>query len=521
MKGKNLIENEKEKEDEQFSLNKKEREEIQKIINNENQEEDDEEERKEFDSDIIKINDKARTTIYMCLVAVSCFSSCDGGILPQQVDNLKSDFKTTKDSTVGFFGSVDFIGRVIGALIFAVIMGKMNRKILLFSLLLLKSLTLLIALFTENKIINIIARGISGIPQVFFTTYLAVWCDQYGKEKKRTLMVTFIQLFGALGIVIGYGMGTICDKISSDDFSGWRLAFGLEGIILIVCSFIIFSFKNKYFSCNFILIKDNEGREEQTNNEINIKGILQNFKKILSNKLYLFTTLSNSVIWFGMSVVQYWGDKYMENVLHMKKSERFIAFGCLCILGPILGILVGGIICSKLGGYEKRKSMVFIIFLQIIGSIIAELAAIHTIKMLFIILTWFFLFFTCAAIPPESGIIISSLENNLRGDGFALTNSINNLIGNFPASYAFSLISDLFEKKISDENENYRHYRYAWCITLGYNFVGVIFIITAGIHRFKIKGDLSKDKLKNIDRESIGSLDQSINNTNNDSILTS
>ena len=68
-------------------------------------------------------------------------------------------------------------------------------------------------------------------------------------------MVTFVQLFGALGIVIGYGIGVVCDKISSDDFLGWRLAFGFEGIILRVCGLIIFSFKNKYFSCNFVLIK--------------------------------------------------------------------------------------------------------------------------------------------------------------------------------------------------------------------------------------------------------------------------
>ena len=508
---KNLIENE--KEDEQNILSKKDREEIQKIINNENSEE---EEKKIFCSEIIQIKDKTRTSIYICLLCISCFSFSDGGILPQQVDNIKSDFNTTKDSTIGFFGSVDFIGRVIGALIFAMIMGKTNRKMLLASLLLLKSLTLMIALFTKNKVVNIIFRGISGISQVFFTSYFSVWCDQYGKEKKRTLMVTFIQLFGAFGIVIGYGMGLICDKVSSNDFSGWRLAFGLEGVILLAFSLIIFFFNNKYFSCNFVLIKDNEGREENLLNEINMKYVLNNFKKIISNKIFLFTNLSSSVICFGMRVIQYWGDKYMENVLHMEKSERFIAFGSLSILGPILGILAGGIICTKLGGYRSRKSMIFIIILLLIGSIIAELAAVHEIKVLFIILGWFFLFFTCASMPAQSGLIISSLENNLRGDGNALANCINNLFGNFPSSYFFSLVADLYEKKITDENKNYRHYRYAWCISMGYNFVGVIFIIIAGIYRFKIKGDLSNDKLESIEKESIGPINESFNNSNND-----
>ena len=48
-----------------------------------------------------------------------------------------------------------------------------------------------------------------------------------------------------------------------------------------------------------------------------------------------------------MSIVQYWGDKYMENVLKLEKAKRFIAFGCLCLLGPILGKLFGGIVCSQ------------------------------------------------------------------------------------------------------------------------------------------------------------------------------
>ena len=294
------------------------------LVNNEGEKEENalnnEEENEEDDqtpSELIHIKDKARTTIYIVLVCISGFSACDGGICPQQIDYLKKDFKTNKDSTVGFFGSVDYIGRVIGALLFSAIMGKMNRKMLLVFCLLFKALTLLTALLTPDKIVNIIARGLSGIAQVFFTTYLPVWCDQYGKERKRTLMVTIVQLGGGLGIIFGYGLGLICEElISTKDYSGWRTAFAIEGIILIVCGIIIFSFKNKYFSNNFVLVKDNEGKEEDSLTENNA-SILSNFGKMLCNKLFLFTTLANSVTFFGISIVQYWGDQYMEKVLEI------------------------------------------------------------------------------------------------------------------------------------------------------------------------------------------------------------
>ena len=107
-------------------------------------------------TDKIQINNKARITIYIILVLISTFSSCDGGIIPQQTKGIKLDFENIEisenstetdnieDSKVGFFGSSDYIGRVFGALIFTVIMGKYNRKILLVSTLIFKALTLII-----------------------------------------------------------------------------------------------------------------------------------------------------------------------------------------------------------------------------------------------------------------------------------------------------------------------------------------------------------------------------------------
>ena len=246
----------------------------------------DDENLNDIQQEIIHIDNGARITIYICLVFVSGFSACDGGILPQQVDNIQQDFGSNSASTVGLFGSIDYIGRVVGALFFAAIMGKMNRKMLLVGTLIFKALTLLIALVTPNKTVNIICRCLSGISQVFYTTYLPVWCDQYGKKDKRTMMVTIVQLANGLGVVIGYGIGLLCDMIFySKQFLGWRAAFSIEGIILLVISIIIFFFEDKYFSNRFVLIKDNEGKEESPKEEKHGNQILE--KCFVINYFYL------------------------------------------------------------------------------------------------------------------------------------------------------------------------------------------------------------------------------------------
>ena len=144
---------------------------------------------------------------------------------------------------------------------------------------------------------------------------------------------------------------------------------------------------------------------------------------------------------------------------------------------------------SKLGGYEKKNSMTFTIISMAIATVISMIIACHEISVLFIITGWTFLFGIGAAIPPISGIIISCLDNNLRGDGFSICNLLNNLIGSFPSSYVYALLVDAFKKEKEEDR-----YRYAWMITMGYNFIGLMWVIIAGIFRYKIKGDLSEKK---------------------------
>ena len=112
----------------------------------------------------------------------------------------------------------------------------MNRKMILFLTLILKAITLFIAITFKGSTINIIFRGISGISQVFYTSYLPVWCDQYGKKKHRTIMFMIVQLGLPIGIILGYGMGMICDLIlpEDSDYKAWRISFGIEGVLLII-----------------------------------------------------------------------------------------------------------------------------------------------------------------------------------------------------------------------------------------------------------------------------------------------
>ena len=448
------------------------------------------------EKNLININNKKRMTIFICLTAIAILSSCDGGIIPQQNINIIKDFNANEEQSVGLFGSIDYIGRIVGAIIFTIIMGKMNRKMILVSTLIFKTITLFIPLFTVEYYINIIARCLSGLSQVFYPTYLPVWCDQYGKKDQRAMWVTIVQIGNPLGIIIGYGISMFCERINLLGINGWRTAFAIEGITLIICAIIILFFDSIYFSEKFVLIDDTKGKEEEKGQDINFINLFTNIGSILSNKIFLFSSFCNSVAFFGIGVVQYFGDKYMKLVLDIDDSVRFIFFGSLCLLGPTLGMVLGGVVCSKLGGYVKRNSMTFVIISMAVASIISMTIACHQIIAIFVISSLTYLFAIGAVIPPLSGIIISCLDNNLRGDGFSICNFLNNLLGNFLSSYVYSLLVDAFDSSNNQEEDNNIKYRKAWMISMGYNFVGLLFVIIAGIFRYRIKGELWEDEEK-------------------------
>ena len=98
----------------------------------------------------INIDEKKRIIIFIILFVIAIFSGCDGGIIPQQNSKIQNEFGGNGETRIGLFGSIDYIGRIVGAIIFTIIMGKTNRKSLLISTLLFKSITLFIPLILNQ-----------------------------------------------------------------------------------------------------------------------------------------------------------------------------------------------------------------------------------------------------------------------------------------------------------------------------------------------------------------------------------
>ena len=468
---------------------------------------------KDTETEGIKLSKQIRWIIFITLAAISTLSNLDGGIIPAATNEMQIDM-SIGPAEIGVFGSIDYLGRIIGSLIFVAIINTVNRRMILIGTLFIKGISLFIPRVPgcdKSYTINLICRGISGFSQVYYTIYLPVWCDQYGPKKSRTIMITVTQLGLPLGIVLGFLMATLLGK------KNWVLCFNIEGIILGALGILCFFFPQLYFSNTLMLVdgsndrmQEMPGKDEEEEPEIpNIDpdsktpssifkegevrkkkriGLLENICTIMKEPVFLFTGLANSVVFFGMAVIQFWGADYMKNIVGVKDEFVLLyVFSAICITGPPAGIILGGVIGSKIGGYTVRKAIVICVGLCAMSCVFALIITLDSSHVAYFgIMVWLYFFFSGATTPLETGIVISSLPERLRGDGFSVMNFILNLIGNLPASSVYGLIY---------ENTKSTHNTYAMFFTMSYNVVGLIFVILGMVFRLN-KNDKDEEPKK-------------------------
>lgn len=163
-----------------------------------------------------------------------------------------------------------------------------------------------------------------------------------------------------------------------------------------------------------------------------------------------------------------------------------IVFVVVCITGPVLGIIAGGAIVQKFaGGYEGKHSITISLIFALCAFASSLPINVATTIEEYGACLWAVLFFGGAVIPNVQGIMISSLDNQLRAAGNSVSNILQNLLGFLPAPFVYGIIF----QNTKDTNP-----RCAMMVTLMYSLVGVGFIAAAMYYRSK---NWAKMPLKN------------------------
>ena len=420
--------------------------------------------------------------IFGILVIVSLLSNFDNGIIPCANTIMKSDLKAS-DAKFGFLGSADYLGRIISSIIYLQVINKINRKIILGITLFIKAISLIFCVLIEKYYFVVFMRILNGCSQIFFTIYLPIWCDQFGDKNRRTMMIALIQLGLPFGIVFGYGICLIFNK-------NWKISFFIEGVLCIILAIFIFSINNLLFDKNLIKVNNNEKNNENFNNETNNintqnsntatetnnnnnnntnnnqtnsqnetvlfsieetkdekSTLLLNLCNILTNPIFMIMTLGISLMYFTMGGLKFWSPSYLEDKYSGKKID--IPYLIISFTGPTLGIVLGGVSGTCVGGYTSKHATLICFFFVFSSTIFGIFSCYTNSFLICLSLLWLYFFFGTGIVPLGTGIIINSVPNEIKGDAVTINNFLQNSIGNLPPSYVYGLIKEYYEHDIA------------------------------------------------------------------------
>ena len=517
----------------------------------------------------ITLSRKMRWIVYFILLYISIVMELDQGVLSSTTDSLSKDMELN-DSQLGGLGSMIFLGKSIGCLIFFTLINKLNRKYMLLVTSFLTILSLILTTQTKNLALLYICRIVVGIAQSYLGIYSPVWADQFGIHKYKSIILSLQHLSSSLGYLFGYVMGI---------WLGWVLAFYVQNIMLLIPIVILIFISDKFFSMSLMPVKsklkllkteneDNKDKKEEkkdkiedeikkikttilddsyeeekidnknngefkekdgdNNNEeesINLdddislfedlqkqgedmsKGSIKlQIKAIIKSPLFILINITLCSIYAIVAAIQFWINDYLQYGLKIEEAQtRFIMFGSVIVTSPPLGMIIGGIILSKVGGYEAEKAIYIPLIASLIVVIFANLAPLSTNVYIFLPLFWVYFLSGSAVIPAANGISLVSVDKKFAGAASSISILVYNVLGRFPGPnlYAF------FKSWVDDPSSRTPMWLLLNVSVIG--FLAVLFSLKFNKQKFiKLREELLKRESKEEEKE------DNINNVNNE-----
>jgi len=414
---------------------------------------------------------KKRKLVFYLILLIHFFNHLDHGAIDACNTYLMTELNLDH-SDLGSVGSSVFLGLTFGASIAGYIFNYFTPKCIVSCSIILTSLSLYFLTQSNTLFYLCLCRFFCGFFQIFTLIYFPVWIDQFGIYEIRTIWLSYLQLNTASGTMIGYAIEAVCIK----KFNNWRYGFYLQCILLLFSTVVFLLIPDKFLSRNYkrtnltrefiknnikitpeFLKKNNIiNYDKYTNiNEISIYQIeeenetikkfnyLETIKTLFKNKLYRTSLISICSILFIITGIEFWITDYMRKILKKEDSKIFISFSIICITSPTCGVLIGGYLIEKLGGYiNNNKTLQILLKSSIISFCCGILLPLINNFIIFLILMWFTIFFGGSLMPGLTGILLNSMDDNMKEEGNSITQFCYNLLGYFPSPFLYGIICD-------------------------------------------------------------------------------
>ena len=452
-----------------------------------------------------------RFALVSSFILLNITFSADVGVIASSKFKLQKDLNFN-DKEFATFNSITSTGRILGTFIYMGLLTRDNRK-LLTSICLLASCGLFFSfLFTSQKFVLFGIRFLLGLSRNFFQIYVPVYVDQFGVKPLKTIMISISNITSPLGRALGFAIGTALGE------DRWRYSFCVVGLILLSLAVLIILSPSRYFSAgatfvgyyskeNGRLVKNKEENKRYGDSvfevgEIKMKkkgGLdLNDLLDILKNPTFMFSTFTRASVSFIFDISHLFIKDYVQKGLGETNQILLLSYYSLASgIGPSVGGAIGGLIVTKVGGYEHKNSCKMISIFSVLTFITTFFLCFTDTLITFCLSLFAFYATAYMFYPIITGYAVNSLNAKQKGTGYSFTILICTVCGNFPGPLYYGIINDYYKET---------NPRLAWRCSIFYYIVGFTLLQFACYFRYK---DLAKkeEEDKKKDEEELKDID--------------
>ena len=425
-----------------------------------------------------------RNLIFSVFLLSDIFLNYDTGVIPASLIEITNEIELDY-SEQALIASLLYLGLSFSSVFVGLIFSKFSPSKVCSIVLLFNCLSCFIFSFSSNKIVLFSMRFLMGTTEAFLVVYGPVWVNNYSPIEHSATWMGILHSCSVTGVFLGYLVASIINNFFKN-FLSWRFAMQIQGFAEIIFSLFFWIEKDEYINVDVrknIPISEIELEDRDINFPRNSDGspsfhnpsrlnrinsnrkhdpridsvelgnmgrYLLQTKMVLSNMLYVSITLGISTIYFIVTGIQFWITKYLIEILHTEPIIVNIIFSVISITAPLFGVLFGGTISDKYGGYKGKnetKALQMCVAFGLVSFIFAfPMGFLFQIIYLSVLL-WTFLFFGASIIPIATGIMISSVPKDCQATSSSISQLVFNLFGYFFSPMITGFIMDRFEDK--------------------------------------------------------------------------
>ena len=448
-----------------------------------------------------QIPDKRRNLIFNIFLLSNLFLNYDTGVIPASLIQITKEIDLIY-SEQALIGSLVYLGLSFASIFAGLIFSKFSPSKVCSVILLFNVISCFVFSFSSDKSILFLMRFFMGATEAFIVVYGPVWVNNFSPPEHSATWMGILHSCSIFGVFLGYLAASVIINFFNR-FLSWRFAIQIQGFVEIFLAFFFWFEKDEYINVNIrktINEKEVDGKDinvrKNSNNspsfnspskigqggswkhdpridtiEIsNLGRYSMQAKTVLTNKLYVSITLAMTSIYFIVTGIQFWITKYLIEILSVEPIVVNIIFSIISITAPLSGVLFGGTLSDKYGGYKGKYETKALQMCSAFGI----LAFFFGLPMGFIfqiiylsVLLWTFLFFGAAIIPIATGIMISSVPKDCQATSSSMSQLVFNLLGYFSSPMITGFIMDRFE----NEKEGF-----IWGMRLVFSWGGVALV---------------------------------------------